>query len=131
MHCKADGNVEVLRQQNGKIKISGPKDVVFKTKSSIVLYLRKLEKAEEVSQYVEWGFLINRGKVKPFDKILSYELETKYKDNVQSTAFDHYGTLMFVDYTSMHIWYNGDDAYTYKISRTIKDSGETKTFTEF
>ncbi|XP_076115159.1 protein mono-ADP-ribosyltransferase PARP14-like isoform X1 [Mytilus galloprovincialis] len=122
MHCKADGNVEVLRQLNGKIKISGPKDVVFKTKSSIVLYLRKLEKAEEVSQYVEWGFSINRGKVKPFDKILNYELETKYKDNVQSTAFDHYGTLMFVDYTSMHIWYDGDDAYKYKISRIIKDS---------
>lgn len=124
MHCRADRSVEIEIKMNGKIVVSGPKSCVFKTKRSIKSYLKRIEKAEEVSQYVEWGYLNHNGQVEIFEKLLSYDLESKYKENIKSTKFDHDGALLVVNYTPMLMWYEGANEIKYKISRYPKDSGE-------
>lgn len=109
---------------DGKIVVSGPKSCVSKTKRFIKSYLKRIEKAEEFSQYVEWGYLNHNGQVELFEKLLSYDLESKYKENIKSTKFDHDGALLLVNYRSMLMWYEGANETKYKISRFPKDSGE-------
>lgn len=122
VQCKADRSIEIRIKMNGTIVVSGPKSYVSKTKRSIKSYLKRIEKAEEFSQYVEWGYLNHNGQVELFEKLLSYDLETKYKENIKSSKFDHDGALLLVNYRSMLMWYEGANETKYKISRFPKDS---------
>lgn len=122
--CKADTSVEIRINKKGKIEVSGPKKFVSKTKRSIKSYLKRAEKADEFSQYVEWGYWNHNGHVDLFEKLLGYDLEIKYKENIKSTQFDHDGTLLLVDYGSMIMRYAGDFETKNKIVRIPKDSGE-------
>ncbi|VDI24505.1 Hypothetical predicted protein [Mytilus galloprovincialis] len=120
--CKADTSVEIRINKKGKIEVSGPKKFVSKTKRSIKSYWKRAEKADEFSQYVEWGYWNHNGHVDLFEKLLGYDLEIKYKENIKSTQFDHDGTLLLVDYGSMIMRYAGDFETKYKIVRIPKDS---------